>query len=941
MELTLERRVDVPPVRVFDRLSDLPAYASWLPTGELYRGTQLIGDGPVGVGMVYEDTSSAGSMRGEVTAHERPTEIAFRQQRRLGLCAVRGDGGVRARAGGGGDAHRPPLAARSAVGARLARAAAAAAAGAGERADHGRARGFLRPPAAAPSDDRGLAMAPLTARSLASIVLAVAGPIAVWAAAWWGLDGWHDEEEEVAARNAGRVFNARVLDGGAAQAMDRLLAQREPTAIVLGPSYANTNVDPARLATKIGLDKNDVALMSVPNSVGAHWYAILKYRVFDQGYRPKLVVVVSGMQSMLLTTPLTESSFVNLEVQLPEEGDPIVDAKVDNDAGLLWARLREQRGKVRAAWFDWLRDAPLTAIAPLTPGQIRGALARVFHDENIDMRLHGSSTPVVEANRGPARVYDASMLPDPKDSFMGDISALAAEHGARVVWIRPPMSPHIDRALDDVVLPGVQERAAALVEASGGALIDLRQVQMTGQMFRNEDHMNDEGSRVFTDRIAASLVDLDALYPAVGPGGLPPLDATLAIAGDRAPEAPSGALWLAPGARAQWTIGAWEEIRGSFVAEAVVARRGGLAGAAFAVDGGNVWLRTEDSEALSWGIGRLAGGTAPAGSFTVSLQAPPDGPPLQVEALSFGKGDRRTFLLGDETAATGRIVELVSPDAAIAYHKPPVRVPGWDRPVVDLPTPVAAYDTVRWAFLSDPSLEIASGEACSPFRILEDGEPLPLPNASCAAVAAQGAGRHCHDIDQIRFSAPDGTDPAHNGRTYRIVLDPARRCGKQPFVYPMDELTVPAPPDRIAEIRGARWLTLDARYLNHREALVVVRLRADGALLLDKAFDGRELKRGAEDLAPRRASARRGAVGRGRARVAGLRLLPPPLDRAVGATPHALIDGRIEGRTSTPAHARKVRPSPAPRCARRSWRFGDLGPRRKGRARCSRGVVRE
>ncbi|MEZ4235393.1 MAG: hypothetical protein R3F59_04380 [Myxococcota bacterium] len=667
---------------------------------------------------------------------------------------------------------------------------------------------------------------------IASRIAAVVGPLLVLLGAYRGLMGYHDLEEATAAMNAGRVFNAKVLDGGAASAMDQLLAERAPEVVVLGPSYANTDVDPVRLANQLGLPRESVVLLSVPNSIGPHWYAMLKYRVFDKGYRPRLILVVSGLQSMLLDTPLTESSFVNLEVQLPEGGDPLISRKVQHDSGLVWARLREQRGKVRAAWFDWLRDAPMAWFG-LNPLQVRVALGRVFDDEHVDMRLHGASTPVVEANRGPERVYDATMLPSPEQSFLGDTTALATEHGARIVWIRPPMSPFIPKELDDVVLPGVQEAATALVEREGGSLVDLRSLRMTEEMFRNEDHMNDEGSRMFSERLGRALREVDALAPGIPRGGLPAL--APAVSG-------ADAGVVAPGRTARWQLDGWPEVRGAWVLDLLVAREGGLDGVTATVAGKPVWLRAEPGVGRVRGVGHLEG-AAPDGPFAIEVTAPPGGAPVEVRALGLGRGQRRAWLMGDAAAFAGHAVDLVA--VAPEHQREPVRVPGWNRPVSDRPGPLAGYDTERWAFLSDGALEIQTGRACSPFRVVEDGAPLPLPNVPCAEVAREGHGRMCHDGDQILFTSPDGTDPGRTGRDHRIVLDPARRCGALPWLYPLDHAVWRLPADALAPLsEGAGWLVLEGKYLNFREAALAVQVRVDGEVVLDAGVDGRELKQG-------------------------------------------------------------------------------------------------
>jgi hypothetical protein len=692
-------------------------------------------------------------------------------------------------------------------------------------------------------------------------VLAVVGPLLVLKVCHDLVMSWRDLEEWTAERNAGRVFNAKVIDGGAVAAIERLLETRDPDVIVLGPSYANTDVRIDLLAARLGISKDEIAMMSVPNSTGAHWYTMLKYRVYGGGYRPKLVVVVSGLQSMLLTTPLTESSYVNLFVQLPVGGDPFVASKVDHSllssegvsaGGLWWARMREQRGKVRTWWFDQIRDLAATTVLPVNRAQVRTALNRVFDDANIDMRLHGASTPVVEVVRGPESYYTPDLLPSPEGSFIGDVTALVSEHGGRVVWVRPPMSPHVPDELDDVVLPGVQEHTIRLVEEKGGSFVDMRSLPMTSAMFKDEDHMNTEGSRRFSEALANALIELDALHPAAGPGGPPPLQVqTTGLSDDG---------WVQPGATATWTVADWEPVRGTFGCDlflqatslqGVVATMNGAVAPlqAKAVPGTGLLRANADTSSVP----------APQGPFTITLSVPSDGAPVQVLALALGRKLRRTFVVGDAETLAGRSVRLMGVTRVVdgvliddsihpTYLAPITRVPGHDRKVVDLPDEDAAvFETENWAFLSDEALmgESAYGSRCSPLRVTENGKLLPMPNVPCTDVKRKGRGRSCHTTDRIFFSAPDGTDPAHNGRTYRLVLDEARRCDGSAWIYPTDKFEVAFPPAQLSElVEGARWLTLGAKYLNFRESMLLVKLTVDGAVRLDTAIDGRQLKLG-------------------------------------------------------------------------------------------------
>lgn len=704
-----------------------------------------------------------------------------------------------------------------------------------------------------------------TQRVLAA-VLAVLGPVVVLAGALQVLWSYTDAEDRQAMENAGRIVNARVLQDSAPRAMERALRQQEPQVLLVGPSYANTDVNPALLADRLGLPRDDVLMLSVPNSVGAHWYAMLKHRVFANGHRPRLVVVISGLQSMLLTTPLTEASYLNLAVHL-DEPDPVIDAKVRASSQLVLGRLREKRGKLRDAFFRVVRDVPPSLLfrsphdptVSMRPQEVRGALDRVFDDAHVDMSLHGSSTVVIDAARE-ERHYDLSLLAAPQDSFIPDITSLARDHHAHVVWVRPPMSPDIPEELDDVVLPGTQEATVDLVRQLGGSYLDMRSLPMSTDMFKNVDHMNAEGSRRFTEALARALQRLDVLVDAPEtalpppravvtvedqPGGVPP--AAQAVLGEGS--------WVGPGATLRVHLpDGWKAERGPLAVGLLTEQVEETGGPRLQVAEQEVRLEPRAGGWRAQDVRRR-----PEGPFELTLSVPPGGPWVRVAALSLGEGPARVVVVGDEGALDGvaaplfgvfRYEDGVMIDETVlpAYAGPPPPVPHADRPVEAGQDRIGFYDTHRWDFLSDERLmgQTHFGSRCSPLRVTEDGVELPLANVPCVEVKRKGEGRSCHTPEGIYFTTVDGSDPRTNGRTYRLTLDAGRRCDGAVWLYPKDAFTVTWPKDRLSVFRrGADRLTLGARYLQKRKTHIEVVLRVNGEPRLREQINGLDFQSGA------------------------------------------------------------------------------------------------
>ena len=80
IELEFEQHVDAPPPAVFARLADLGAYSTWLPAEAGWTGCRVTSIGPVALGSTYVDHMRAGEMVGEVTRHDPPSSLQFRQK---------------------------------------------------------------------------------------------------------------------------------------------------------------------------------------------------------------------------------------------------------------------------------------------------------------------------------------------------------------------------------------------------------------------------------------------------------------------------------------------------------------------------------------------------------------------------------------------------------------------------------------------------------------------------------------------------------------------------------------------------------------------------------------------------------------------------------------------------------------------------------------------
>lgn len=319
-----------------------------------------------------------------------------------------------------------------------------------------------------------------------------------------------DQRQE---RNAGRIINGRVVQGGVREHIESILDEHQPQVLILGNSLANTDVLPQVLARRLQLNKHKVQKLSIPNSIGAHWYAILANRVYANGHTPELVVLHSDLQSLLAVTPRSEASYLNLAVHLGEH-EPVVDRLLGRR---LWVldRIRENRSRVRSRALVGARNLSVDllihrSLTPTPPRATERALARVFHEGRIDMRLHNNVIPIFDQGQQELIPFDPEALPAPADAFVPEIAALVRANGGVAAFVRPPMSPLMPEGLGDRVAEGVQEAITEVAAGSGGVYLDLRALDMEPWHFHNLDHMQPQGARRFTEILADTLIEVGA-----------------------------------------------------------------------------------------------------------------------------------------------------------------------------------------------------------------------------------------------------------------------------------------------------------------------------------------------------------------------------------------------------------------------------------------------
>jgi len=189
-------------------------------------------------------------------------------------------------------------------------------------------------------------------------------------------------------------------------------------------------------------------------------------------------------------------------------------------------------------------------------------------------------------------------------------------------------------------------------------------------------------------------------------------------------------------------------------------------------------------------------------TLEIDVTSPQHGPYLLVQeiTLDFEDGDV-VSLLSERAVAPENPQPVVAPlpdgtvnilnDSSVSFASPPPSLaqPQEIKPVGEF---LGRMELAGLAYISGTEVRNRIGDRNSPVRILEDGVPLPVPNASCNSVKEDGGGQYCHSREVLTFSTVDGSSPSANTREYTVLLDAQRSFSGGWWLYPGDQMSVQA-----------------------------------------------------------------------------------------------------------------------------------------------------
>ncbi len=307
-------------------------------------------------------------------------------------------------------------------------------------------------------------------------------------------------------------------------AFESELAAADPSVLFLGSSLVGRAVHPEEMGRLLGQPSY---VLWRSNASTPQWYAMLKNRAYGATeVEPELVVIGSTLRRMLLNEPRGERQRTNLLEQLGDY-EPVIERKAFGkdvrDSPL--ALLRFRRSQLKDSLLDGVKGLTMMGLSPTADSVDAGiseadeVLERVFGGENArDFDLGSRVIPVVDSKLI-AEAEEVGETASVEDNFIGDFVELAAEHGARVIFVNLPVTAGAKAR--ETASPEEERAAMVKMRSLGAGYIDLSDAEALGlerSHFRDSTHLNEAGGAIFTKALAVELeavleVSEDAALP--------------------------------------------------------------------------------------------------------------------------------------------------------------------------------------------------------------------------------------------------------------------------------------------------------------------------------------------------------------------------------------------------------------------------------------------
>ena len=271
--------------------------------------------------------------------------------------------------------------------------------------------------------------------------------------------------------------------------------------VLLGNSKTRSDLPADELAGALDLPRSGVASRTVHGSSGPVWYAVAKNLVFGAGCRPRTVVAYGTLEK-LLAADVAPDERVRLLAPVMSADEPLLQRKLfgASPGRVAWNRARQRAADLREGF---LHGIAVGAVGLLARAGVTGSV--LLEGASKDLlgqfsRITPTRIPLPQPGVAPAVAPPARV----DDSFLPDLLALCAAHGARLAVVRAPLqSTTQEEAV--LAIPGLVASAREMVTGGGGLWLDLSDLPLPAEAWEDDVHLGALGASRVTGLLARAL----------------------------------------------------------------------------------------------------------------------------------------------------------------------------------------------------------------------------------------------------------------------------------------------------------------------------------------------------------------------------------------------------------------------------------------------------
>ena len=288
------------------------------------------------------------------------------------------------------------------------------------------------------------------------------------------------------------------------QRLDDNLIESQPQVILVGSSILGKGVNNGQLASVLGIPKSSVVKIISSGAAMPTMTAIVSGRIVANDLQPKLIVVVTTPR-WLLTNKINRQ--LEFDYQFTHPTDELLKAigrtsEAEKVFTINKTELREKYlSTIRKTFGQDLFDLPDDTVV--------STLNDLFTYENRrEKRTSVLPVSVSEASQPTEKSNEMYPLP-PNDLLLyPHLIELSQQNGSNIIFVEFPVSETI-KANHSLPLKLHVETANNIIDSGAGYLSYFNTQEQS--IFSDSIHLNPRGSRLFTEKLANDILELNGL----------------------------------------------------------------------------------------------------------------------------------------------------------------------------------------------------------------------------------------------------------------------------------------------------------------------------------------------------------------------------------------------------------------------------------------------